>query len=283
MNKIISIIILISPLLYGCTNEPDVVDNDVVTPLVVEGWIEDEGKPMVIVTRAADLRQGNGSIEELVQRWCRVTVSDGEESELLAMRVDDRYFPSVIYTSSRLRGKVGHTYQLTIETDLDTVTAFTTIPPVAKIDSMIVKPVEGNKEHFSVSTFADVNADKNRYYKLFTSVNSETRYYSSFLGLFSADEYDPKRGWDTAKGIHNTVGGHFSPNYNVGDTVRIKLCTLDEAAYSFWKDYETSVSLQSNVFFITTSDCKGNIEGGFGFWAGYGTSYGTVIIGGACR
>ena len=263
--------------LCGCTESAEPSPGEP-SPLVVEGWIEDGGKPVVIVTRAADLSKPTGPVEDLVQRWCRVTVSDGEESEVLAMHIDKDYFPPVVYTSARMKGNVGRSYTLKVETDADMVTAVTTIPPVVRIDSLSIRRVQGADGAYNVRVFAAVDGDKSPYYKVFTRVNGESRYYSSFLGLFRAEEYDKGNGWNAARGMHDTFGGHFSPNYLSGDTVRVKLCTLDSEAYKFWDSYEAAVSLQSNFVFLSTDGCKGNIVGGKGYWAGYGTSYARCVL-----
>lgn len=247
-------------------------------PLVVEGWIEDEAVPVVIVTRAANLSSGV-KLDELVERWCKVTVSDGTHSEILPMRINDSYTPKVIYSGMRLKGKVGGKYTLTVVTETDTVKATTTIPPVARIDSIKVTKVDMSEALFTINTYARIDSGKSMYYKFFTQVrNEEDRYYSSFLGTFKADDYKPDRGWVTSKGIHKTFEGHFSPHYHLGDTVSIKLCTLDSAAYGFWQAYETAVSLGGNMFFTAIQTCPTNVEGGLGYWAGYGTSMATVII-----
>lgn len=277
MKKMILTGTVLLALCAAC--DSDSAGPQVEIPIVVEGWIEDEDKPVVIVTKAADIQNGSGSIDELVQRWCRITVSDGEESEVLVMRINDNYVPPVIYTSSRLRGKVGHTYTLKVEVDDRVLTAVTTIPPVARLDSLRVKRVEGSDSMYMLRAYGNVCPDNGHYYKLFTRTNGEKRYYSSFLGLFKDDEYDPRAGWNAARGIHDTsTQGHFTPNYRINDTVQVKLCTLDADAYRFWESYEKAVSLQSNMFFISTTACEGNIQGGKGYWAGYGTSFATVII-----
>ncbi len=275
-----ALLILTAIVTSSCeSDEPD----DGITlrkmPLVVEGWIEDEGVPVVIVTRATDFNNDNTPLDNLVERWCRVTVSDGVESEVLPMRINSNYKPGVIYSANRLRGKIGHTYTLMVETDTDTVTAVTTIPPVARLDSLRTVRLEGSDTLFAIRAFARVDASKSRYYKFFTQVNGrESRYYSSFLGTFNAGEYDSAKGWNVAKGIHDTFGEHFSPHYLSGDTVNVKLCTMDSTAYEFWQAYENAVSLNGNMFFTVSESCPSNISGGLGYWAGYGTSMARIVV-----
>lgn len=273
------------PFILGTITFSSCSENDPVDifsqkmPIVIEGWIEDEGLPVVIVTRATNLSTADGPLDNLVQRWCRVTVSDSTQSEVLPMRINTQYIPSVIYSANRLRGKVGHTYTLMVETDTDTVTAITSIPPVARIDSLRVEHVEGSDSLFSIRTYASVDASKSRYYKIFTKVRGcDSRYYSSFLGTFSASEYDCAKGWNAARGIHNTFGGHFSPHYHSNDSIDVKLCTMDSVSYEFWQAYEATISLSDNMFFTVSKGCPSNIQGGLGYWAGYGTSMARIVI-----
>ena len=50
------------------TDEPE-IDT---TPLVVEGWIEDGGNPVVTVAHAIELKEGKIDTDDYVEKWCRV-------------------------------------------------------------------------------------------------------------------------------------------------------------------------------------------------------------------
>ena len=68
--------------------------------IVVEGWIEDGGYPVVIVTTTVpvtDEFKEWGSLNDHVVRWAKVTVSDGEKEEVLTGKLDKDYFPPYIY------------------------------------------------------------------------------------------------------------------------------------------------------------------------------------------
>ena len=59
------------------------------------------------------------------------------------------------------------------------------------------------------------------------------------------------------------------PNIRVGDELWVKLCTLDQDAYDYWRDFE--VMLYANTFNMDFGvDTKGNVQGGLGYWVGYG-------------
>ena len=256
-------------------------------PIVVEGWIEDGGHPMVIVTRAVILRGDSIDFNESVEKWCRVTVSDGNRDVILTARKNDDYMPSYVFTSTRITGKVGLTYTLTIETEDESYSATTTIPAPVTIDSLRVSRSVMNDTLYQVHAFAPIAAERGRYYKFFTWVrNREKRYYSAFLGTFEGVDYNPVTGYGVSRGNHTDFRNvledgkkePFTPNYYKGDTVYVKLCTLEPEAYEFWRAYENSVSLSNNLFFNVTNGCPSNIAGAKGYWAGYGSSIRTAIV-----
>ena len=265
----------------GCSDDPRPV-LPAVMPLVVEGWIEEGERPVVIVTRAIDLTKPMDSIENYVEKWCRVSIDDGDSKYYLTARVNHDYIPSFVYTSSKIRGRRGVDYTLTIETDDDTLRAVTSILPSVKIDSVRVSKTANSDTLYQINVFPRISPDTDEgYYKFFSRVvNKESRYYSSFLGIFEGRVYDPVTGFSVSKGIHNTFEGEhsFSPYYVAGDTVDIKLCTLLREQFDFWTAYENSVSLSGNVFFNLVHDCPSNIPGALGYWFGYGAFQRRVIV-----
>jgi len=60
--------------------------------------------------------------------------------------------------------------------------------------------------------------------------------------------------------------------------VQVKLCRMDQAAYEFWKSYSNLNNLSSNMFFPYTNDLESNVQGGKGYWCGYGASTLSVRI-----
>ena len=114
MKKLI-IILLALITAAGCSF-PDMYDYE--PQIVVEGWIEDGGYPVVIVTSTVpvtgDYRYWD-EMQDHIIRWAKVTVSDGEKDVVLTGKMDNDYFPPYVYTTSRLKGESGKTYTLTVE------------------------------------------------------------------------------------------------------------------------------------------------------------------------
>lgn len=276
------LLVFMLTVLTGCEDEPrpDLTSH---LPMVIEGWIEEGEAPVVIVTHCMNLTDTIASLDQYVEKWARVSIDDGQKKYYLNGRINNDYLPSFVYTTSRLKGKRGLNYTLKVETETDTLEATTTILPITRIDSVKVSRTVNNDTLYQINAFARIDpvADADSYYKFFSQVvNRQRRFYSSFLGTFKGLAYDPEAGYSVSKGIHNTFEGDekFSPYYQPGDTVYVKLCTLSQEEYLYWRAYESSVSLSSNAFFNVARDCPTIIDGALGYWFGYGAYTVRAII-----
>jgi len=265
-------------LLFGaCTQENEPLLEK--APLVVEGWIEEGESPVVIVTHAVDMTQDVVTFDGVVEKWCRVSVFDGKERYLLTGKADKNYTPSYIFTSSKLRGKSGHTYRLLVETENDTVYAESTIPAATMIEKLEVVRVENTDSLYSIRAMLG-NVDRSGYYKFFTRIVSEEgRFYPSFLGTFRGEDYMEDSGFSITRGIHAAYSGEdFSHYYKKGDRVVVKICSMERDIYDFWQTYDNNVSLSGNLFFTFAANCPHTVKGAFGYWAAYGMSQRAVRI-----
>ena len=109
------ILCLLTVTLVAC--DDDIFGNSQ-SQMVVDGWIEDGGFPIVIITQTLPITEDFVSVNNLgdyIVKWAKVTVSDGVDSVVLTGKYDNNYFPPYIYTTGRMRGKAGQTYYLTIK------------------------------------------------------------------------------------------------------------------------------------------------------------------------
>lgn len=266
------IIALIS--LSGCEDAYDTAYMEGRMPLVVEGWIEEGEPPIVMVTRALDLNDEDVRLEDAVEKWCRVTVFDDGQPYVLTARRNTDYNPNFIFTSSRLKGKPGHTYRLLVETDDTVASAEARLVPSASISRLEALPVEDSDTLFSLRVYLD-NVDTEAYYKLFCKGPTDRRHFPSFLGNLSGSLYDDAVGVSVSRGIHSAFledQYSFSHFFSSGEKVEVKLCSIDRPLYDFWNAYDLNVSLSSNIFLSFVSDCPGNVAGAKGYWAAYGSS-----------
>lgn len=278
MKKLI-IILLVLITAAGCSF-PDMYDYE--PQIVVEGWIEDGGYPVVIVTSTVpvtgDYRYWD-EMQDHIIRWAKVTVSDGEKDVVLTGKMDNDYFPPYVYTTSRLKGESGKTYTLTVEYSKRTVTARTTIPESKPLEWVKVQPSSDGE--FSIRAGLRDDPDSKDYYKFFTKrMHKDSIYTSSFLGLIDDSVIKD----EVAEVI---VRGAFSPEfgssaskiyYSSEDCVLIRFCTLDYDSFCYWEDFEDILALSRNPLFPVSKKIRSNVSSGYGYWAGYGSTYYKVSI-----
>lgn len=266
--------------LTGCI---DKVQLPVSAPeLVVEGWIEDGGFPVVMVTTTVPVTDTIADVSELqehVVNWAKVTVSDGEREVVLTGQKDKNYFPPYIYTSAFMRGKAGKSYTVKVEYGGRTATAVTTIPAPKPLEYIKVVRSLNNRDMFYLIGGLKDDPQTKDYYKVFTKTKyKDTQYVSSFMGLIDDSIIDQ----DIKEiPINNGVGKvdeMLNAYYDVGDQISIRFCTLDKAAWRYWSDFEEIQSLSRNPFFPVSTRIHSNVRGGLGYWAGYGATYYTVSI-----
>lgn len=264
----------------GCDPQMQLPESD--PQIVVEGWIEEGGSPVVMVTTTVPVTATLTDISELekyVVNWAKVTVSDGDEEIVLTGMKNNDYFPPYIYTNSFMKGKAGKTYTLTVEYSGRTVTASTTIPPHRNLEFIKVKKASDREGLFYLTGGLKDNPVTKDYYKVFTKVrNKDKTYVSSFLGLTDDDILDEGINEIPINNGTGTIDGKMDTYFTSEDFVYVRFCTLDKKAWEYWNDFEEVQSLTSNPLFPVSTDIRSNIKGGLGYWAGYGTSYYKVSI-----
>lgn len=275
-----NIILFVSVLLLsGCSeivfplNEP---------ALAVEGWIEDDGHPIVIVTSSVTVSQEYqdwDTLRDHMIRWARVTVSDGEQSVVLTGKYSNKHFPPYIYTTARLRGEAGKTYSLMVEYENYVETAVTTIPQPIPFE--YIKVVSKDDGYGIVAGFKD-NAQTKDYYRMFTMVEKvDSTYKPSFMGL--VDDAVLTDGVSELS-VYSAFVSDFgavqrSPmSFLENDVVRLRFSTMEEVIFDYWTDYDDVTSLSSNPFFPVNKKIRSNVSSGMGYWAGYGSTYHKVSI-----
>ena len=248
--------------------------------LVVEGWIEEGQAPVVMVTRAVDLTSGTASFDGFVEQWARVSITDDGIKYYLIGRVDKNYMPPFIFTHPRLKGRVGHTYRLLVETENDSVESTVTMLPAPYLRSLECVPSPDCDTLYSITASVD-NVETDRFYKICVRDRStDTRYFGSFLGTFRGSEYNPVTGWQITRGVHSVYNDSIPYNhyFTPGARMTVKVCSLEPALYDFWSAYDSNISLSQNLFFTFAGNCPSNISGGLGYWAAYGCSERSIII-----
>ncbi len=249
--------------------------------LVVEGWIDDGGFPIVMVTQALQLSSDYTNLfalEDHIVKWAKVTISDEEDSVVLIGKYDKGYFPPYIYTTSAMRGEAGKRYHLTIEYKDQRLTAETTIPQSPRIDSLSVERGEGSDTLFNVKAHFTDDKLTRKFYQMFTRVEDDRKQYiASYLGNFDSNilshhnSVNAYRGWKIKQ-------EYYTPYFKIDDIVCVKLATLDSISYNFWADYNKTLSFSGNMFMPMSTNIRSNINGGLGYWCGFGTDIKKIVV-----
>lgn len=264
--------------LAGCTREPAVPAPE---KLVIEGWIEDGGAPVVYVTTTLrvekDKVMGSDEIQSHIVKWAKVTISDGTEEVILTGTASERFSPPYAYTTGRMFGEVGKAYTLTVEYGGETATATATIPSPAAIESISVISKE-NGEYLIRASFTD-NPGTVDYYRFFTRIQDLDKVYLPVpLGTLSDAMIQDGTAWMDLQPGGAMFRNEGRSGFRSGEVVDVKLCTMDLPMYQYWNAFEEQFALGSVPFFSLDTNLPSNITGGLGYFAAYGASTCTVSV-----
>lgn len=278
MNKLPVILLSVLVLLTACKGD-DWISSE--PQLVVDGWIDSDGFPTVILTKSVVANKHYQSLDSLQNnliRWAKVTVSDGTDSVILIGYPDRQNFPPYCYGSWDMRGEVGKTYTMTAKYEDFYVEASTTILPPVDVDSFVVERLAGIDTLYSIKAFFTDDPATQDYYKFFTHVKGHTDYYlTSHLGTLSDESTHNPISVDVHRG-HIVFEEEAETRFSAGDTVFVKFAHIDESTYNFWKDHETQVIIGRNPMFPVNTNVHSNVRGGLGCWCGYGAREYCIII-----
>ena len=244
--------------------------------LVVDGWIEDGGYPVVKLTSSIAVCEGEMSEEDLrrhVLNWATVTVSDGEQTVTLMGMQDDRFFPPYIYTTYNMKGQAGKTYTLDVKYGKTTASAVTTIPAPEPLDTLYAtKTADGYtlRAEFTPSEDAGYMCYSRRdgvdsSYKMcqFSLVDGNAVREHTMLIVFPG---------------FSVVSDQYQKAFDPGEHVSVRFCKMDRQSYDFWKGYMDEWIFSRNPFFPVSANPQSNVVGGYGIWAGYGATYYEIDI-----
>lgn len=271
MKKLLLLTGFLALIFGGCVKSED---DPFTYRLVVEGWIEEGNVPYVILTQSRPLFSivDSASIDNMVIRWAKVSVSDGETTEILSGKIDKDYFPPFIYRGARMQGEAGKTYTLKIEYSGKVWTARTTIPRSIPLKEIATTPVAGNDTLFNLEAVFDDPADEKNYYKFFTRIeNKSKRYLPALIGNLDDNLFNGETVRTSVyRGLEQSQVKKFNTNFCRKDTVLVKFCTQTEFAFHYWTAYENELVNSQNPLFPANQNLPTNIREGWGIWCGYG-------------
>lgn len=277
--------------------------------IVVEGHIEQNSPPVVVLTRSVPIFSGisPADLEGAFVHNAQVFVSDGSREYLLqevnsnlltpelSRLIAEQYgivvnketgklpFTFYFYTSPELLGQNGKNYRLRIQAEGENLTATTSIPHLNPIDSLWVKPHADPINDSLVTLWyryrdPDTVGNSVRYY---TKRNQEPYYPGYFSSIFN-DEFvngQPYIDFSLARGQSKARKPEFENfgYFRKGDSITVKWCAIDVPQYRFWFSLENDFNSRGNPFGAPVS-IQSNVTGGLGIWGGYGVTYHRFIV-----
>lgn len=266
--------------------------------LVVEGIIELNDYPIVFLTKNAayfdvvDTAVVNNSI--ISGDAATVIVSNGANTDTLVPHVFERW-PYYGYYGTQIKGEIGGTYNLTIKYNSNDYTATTFIPDTVAIDSVWFDKFDGLDSIGFLNFNYQDPIENGNYYSCLTKVHQyQPWFYRPYFGVHVTDDklgnnlkfsYSPiAKGYERNSFFNNFTGDEdisiFEEiGFKVGDTVSLKLSTMDQVSYNIWGSWYSHQATSGNPF-TNPATVLTNIEGApsQGYWIGYGSDIKTVYI-----
>nr|WP_315219469.1 DUF4249 domain-containing protein [uncultured Flavobacterium sp.] len=267
-------------LVISCSKDDFSQQSGIESKIVVEGWIEEGDFAQVLLSSSIPVTDVVDSTNVLnhVIRSAKITISDGETSEVLRVKNDKNRVPPFVYFGTTLKGEAGKEYSLKIEYLNRVVQATTTIPKSVELKSAeYIKRNPTDTTGYIFVKFDDPMNEKN-YYQIATKIDvEEPIFVPSFYG--NLDDKNFQTAFVSAqinRGILLFPKTKFTPYFADGDLIFVKLRTQNKEALDFWNSWQNEIVNSRNPIYPSNTSLKSNIEGGIGIWAGYGQSTLTV-------
>jgi len=205
-----------------------------------------------------------------------------------------------LYTNFNLRGEVNETYRISITKDDHSITGETKIPGLVYLDTVffdILNPQVQDTLGILFGRLTDPDTTGNAYRWFTKRINhysnsvpdeelrgrqKDLNFIAPFGSVYDdtffnglSFEFAYPRGIESNSNKfddNNDERGYFK----VGDTVAIRGCSIDRAAFKYIKSLEAQIGNQGSPF-ATPFNLESNLQGGLGAFIGYGAIYDTVV------
>lgn len=266
-------------MIASCSKD-DFSQKSIESKIVVEGWIEEGDYAQVLLSTSIPVTDVIDSTNVLnhVIRSAKITVSNGETSEVLRVKNDKNRVPPFVYFGSTLKGESGKQYSLKIEYLSRVVEAVTTIPKTVKLNNAeYLKKNPTDTTGYIFVKFDDPLEEKN-YYQIATKIDTEEPVFvPAFYGNLDDKNFSSSNvSLQVNRGILLFPKTKFTPYFADGDLIQVKLRTQNKDALDFWNSWQNEIVNSKNPIYPSNTSLKSNIKGGIGIWAGYGQS--TIVV-----
>ena len=313
MKKTLFLSVLLTLGLNSCTKEVIIDIPGYEEQLVIDGRIEQNSPPFVLLSKSQDIYAPTDLQAYLATfvKGAKVTVSNGIKTVVLDEICSDNLPPGsevllenlfgipaselanvnfCAYTTFDMDiwGEIEKTYTLKVEVGGQTYNAVTEIVPKVDLNTLFWKTDSGLSQYgFGWANLTDPPNQFNGYFmevKRINMVNGEEKdnLYEPIFNPANNDEFFDGTTFDF--GYTNpqsysdaTVPDNVKGYYKLGDTVAVRFSSLDRDAHRFLYDKYIQLTNGGNPFAVPTN-VKSNIKGGaLGAWLGYSVNWDTLV------
>lgn len=280
-------------ILVSCESEIDIDLPAPETLVVVDATIENGQYARVAVTKTAPYFDtiSVATLSGIFINDATVILTDGLVTDTLTLTIDPTQFPPIFYKGNNpaLIGQQWKKYWLTVYALGDTLTSSTTIPGIVPVDSLRWKQFGNDdslglgyiyfKEPDSLGNCYNLQA-KRQGYPYYVNIPGQSlsndQVANGIYVEFTVPRPKATPSWfNTATGdTTNQEGGIL---FRRGDTISVKLSSIDYNSYLFLKTYSSAANSFGNPFSAPVF-VQSNINGGLGGFVGIGASYATYIV-----
>jgi len=249
---------------------------------VVEGWIEQNNYPRVMVSRTYPYQTvaGLADLYDLLVSDAQVIVSSGNEREILSLVKDTMYTVLPIYRGYHLRGEIGKVYTLEVRIGNQIFTSTDTLLQPVNIDSAWFCPEPGlDHKGLIHASLTDPPEPGHCYRFLYKRLGMDDDY----LGTMGTVLDDKLFNGTTIEcillrsglSIDQPLDSYFSDN----QTVVIKTVRISPRYFKFLTSVITEVGIALNPLNVQTHAITLMDGGALGGWGCFAVSLDTLVIG----
>jgi len=275
--------ILIGLLLLSCTKD---VQLDLPTEdqrLVIEGYVELNKFPIVYLTKTKKYTDkiNKENITEYIASVAKVTVSNGIESEVLTLKLNQEIFPYYYFECTSIKGEIGKEYTITVELNGEKFTSTTKLVEPVEISSYNFVALENNADrNFIDLTFLDPVEDANFYRVYIQRIGKDKVFTPCYLSTFNDLGFNGKEfSYQVIRNYSSSFQSDDERYFLKGDSVLIKFCTTDKVAFQYWKSLEGLIAVSANPFGLSSNAPLSSFNGdALGVWCGLSSKYYKIKI-----
>ncbi len=305
--------ITLAMLLIGCTKEVEIDIAGFEEQLVVEGRIETNGFPIVLLSRSQNVYAATniGSYLQSFISDATISVNNGQQkielelfsitelplpsqktvAEMLELELYEVVFlPILVYSTSNtlIKGEKGKTYALDINYKGKSYNGSTSLLNPVPLDTIYWMPNSENTEYgLSVGRLSDPKYEYNAYKWEAKRINiqSNGEELDTLFRKGGSAYFDDKffngitLEFEASNRQRRKDPTHlleYKRYYRLGDSVVVKFSRIDEKSFDFYNKMDAQLNSAGNPF-ATPVNIPSNISGGaLGIWCGVSPWYDTL-------